>query len=133
VPLGHILPFKVQAPVETTSDQRRRRVLESVGVDDVDDRCDHRIGLLLDALQHRLQPVFVYFDIAVQKYNDLAKTQKHQCWAKKEISINTNIASCFAGSEHSRPDQPLSTWCFGHGDNGQIFYAIGNELIVNII
>jgi hypothetical protein len=120
VPLGHILPLEVQAPVEATSDQWRRRVLEGVGVDDVNDRSDHRVGLLLNALQHRLKPVFVYFDVAVQKYDYLAKQNAISAGPEKN-SRYTNISGCFAGSEHSRPNQPLSTWCFGHSDNGQIF------------
>jgi len=71
VPLRHVLPFEMQPPIKPTPDQRGGSVLEGVGVDDVDDGRDHRVGLLLDSGQQRLQPAFVHFDVAVQKHQHL--------------------------------------------------------------
>jgi hypothetical protein len=132
MPLGHILPLKVQAPVEATSDQWRWCVLECVSVYNVDDWSNHRVGLLLDTCQHRLQPVFVHLDVAVQKDNHLT-THKNQFRARKLSRSETDITSCFSGSKHPGPDQPLSTGCFGDSHNGQIFYTVGYQLIMYIV
>lgn len=132
MPLRHVFPLEVQAPVETAPDQRRRRVLESVSVDYVDDRRHDRVGLLLDARQHRLQPFFVHFDVAVEKHDHLGDN-----FLVRKVSADkkrqTYVTGCFAGAKHSRSDQPLSTRRFGYGHNGQIFYAVGHQLIVNIV
>lgn len=73
------IPFKVQAPVEPSTDNWGRAVGKCVCTDDVNDRANHSAAGFPDGRQQRLEPQLIHFTVAVQEH-------KYLPWEGKSMS-----------------------------------------------